>query len=1329
MHNKNLRKMSYLAGISAAAAIIGLTSAQAGDVTFDFTTDPSGVLTIAGNNDAPWLSTGGNPGGFLALTYAQNSQYAAVVFPNLDPGKIVTGFTFTCDLRVGNSTGDRAADGFSISFARDGDAVLSDPSVDSGFAGNCCAEMGTKTGIAVSFDTWSGNVFASDPADTSDIEGIIVRVDNVTVNKTGLPTRHGTADDITSLQTGPRDAAFWTAGGDPRDPAAWAGLAWRPFSITMTTDAKLTVSWKGNKIVDNLQTTFFPSAGQLVFAGRTGGANENTHVDNIRLTTIAEAVTATPGAPGNFRAASLGANRVELAWNPAVVAGDPNARVAYDVLRGDTVIASTLTTTNFVDRGVSPGQSYSYKVRGKNIAGTAGPDANLTVQTVNTVPGLAFTRADIWFNIPGVNPLDGIFDPHFAEAPDATRYLNGFSFGLNEGAIFGNSPQFGDNFITVISGVFTAPKSGNFRFFGRADDGVAIYLNTAGAAIPNVTTDPAIQITDGSACCLAFQDIVDGFTPPETSEPIALTAGRQYGIALVVKEGGGGDWGQLAIREEGDPTPAASLPVLRGAVISGPVDAVGASVSMTTEPASVSVGANSPVTFTAAATGTSPYGADYGNVVSYQWFKNGVAILGANNPTYSIAVTPVTDNNAKFKVVAAVAGANVSSTEATLTVTPDVTPPTVTRVSGSDGFNSITFVFSEPVTDSALTVGNYTVTGLTLSAPERLSDRSVRFTSSTQAENTVYPVTVNGVRDNANLPSAFTGTFNSFEFKTGIVQFSIWNDQTGGFETFPDVGAPSSVRILTEYFTGSGLFDNYFGQLKGFFIPATTGDYVFFGASDDHGELYLSTDANPANKKKILEEPSWSDPRLWNGDGSGANTGTRGEVGSRANRSDEYPGTEWSTGAGGKITLTAGTRYYLEFLYKEGGGGDHGAVAVKLASEADPGNGANALGGDRIGYFVDPTTLPPIITKRPAGVKFARGGTVTFTVEATSATPATYQWFQNKHAIAGATSATLTIPNAGAGAVGDYYVVVTNPNGTATSFPDNDVRAVMTGAFVIEAEDYNYDGGKNVAEASTMPLAANLYRGKDGLPGIDFHLVNQSTADGNANGNNYRQGWTENPDFPTAPEEIGNADVVADDGNGNTERPDFVLANNYKIGWGNTGEWYQYTRNFTPGKYNVVVGYSRDGRDADNFGLALELVTGDITKVDAATTVVAQVTVSGTGGWSSNDLVPFLTPGSTSVAEVDLGANTTVRLRLSQNDPDIDFLLFYPVGATTPTPTITGVVQNPNGSVTITWTGGGQLEAATSLNGTYAPVPGATGGTYTWTPGAADSILFARVRN
>ncbi|MFM8846841.1 MAG: hypothetical protein ACKOHN_02175, partial [Actinomycetota bacterium] len=252
--------MPYAAGIAAAAALIGMAAAQAADKTWDFTNDPSGELTIAGNNDQPWQNAGGNPGGFLALTYPQNSQYAAIVFPNLDPGKIVTGFTLSADLRVGNPTGDRAADGFSVSFARDGDPILADPGSDSGFAGRCCAETGTRTGIAVSFDTWSGNSFPNDPADTTDIEGIIVRVDDVTVTKIGLPTRNGACDDLTTLQTGPRDAAYWAGGGDARVADAWKTLCWKPMAVNLTTDGKLTVSWKGNTWLDGFQTTYFPTA-------------------------------------------------------------------------------------------------------------------------------------------------------------------------------------------------------------------------------------------------------------------------------------------------------------------------------------------------------------------------------------------------------------------------------------------------------------------------------------------------------------------------------------------------------------------------------------------------------------------------------------------------------------------------------------------------------------------------------------------------------------------------------------------------------------------------------------------------------------------------------------------------------------------------------------------------------------------------------------------------------------------------------------------------------------------------------------------------------------
>src|SRR5687768_17486678 len=125
--------------IGSATIFLQGNLALAGTVTYNFTTDPAAdpALQIVGNNPEPWKATGGNPeaGGFLAITYPVGSQYTGVLFPDIDAGKIVTGFTFNCDLRVGNGSTVRPADGFSISFARGNDPLLQDLANTGNFAG------------------------------------------------------------------------------------------------------------------------------------------------------------------------------------------------------------------------------------------------------------------------------------------------------------------------------------------------------------------------------------------------------------------------------------------------------------------------------------------------------------------------------------------------------------------------------------------------------------------------------------------------------------------------------------------------------------------------------------------------------------------------------------------------------------------------------------------------------------------------------------------------------------------------------------------------------------------------------------------------------------------------------------------------------------------------------------------------------------------------------------------------------------------------------------------------------------------------------------------
>ncbi|MBX3733144.1 MAG: cadherin domain-containing protein [Verrucomicrobiae bacterium] len=266
----------------------GFTSLHRSHFGSDFESSSlSRFAAVVAANQSPWVPRGGSPEGFLALTFAKANEYTALVFPGIpDSDAAIAGFRMSCDVRAGNGTRDRVADGFSFSFAREGDPVLLDPGNQSGFAGGCCAETGTRTGLAVSFDTWSGNTFPGAEGDATDVEGLIVRVDHRTVAKVELPTRNGAPGDATSLQTGPRDAAYWAGSGDPLSPAAWATLTWQPLVLELKPDGRFFAWWKGVPLLEGVETGFVPGPGRFVLAGRTANSVGQVHLDNLRLSVI-----------------------------------------------------------------------------------------------------------------------------------------------------------------------------------------------------------------------------------------------------------------------------------------------------------------------------------------------------------------------------------------------------------------------------------------------------------------------------------------------------------------------------------------------------------------------------------------------------------------------------------------------------------------------------------------------------------------------------------------------------------------------------------------------------------------------------------------------------------------------------------------------------------------------------------------------------------------------------------------------------------------------------------------------------------------------------------
>lgn len=79
--------------------------------------------------------------------------------------------------------------------------------------------------------------------------------------------------------------------------------------------------------------------------------------------------------------------------------------------------------------------------------------------------------------------------------------------------------------------------------------------------------------------------------------------------------------------------------------------------------------------------------------------------------------------------------------------------------------------------------------------------------------------------------------------------------------------------------------------------------------------------------------------------------------------------------------------------------------------------------------------VAPLLTTEPGSVVLNPGVRHSFSVTASGAGPLSYQWFKNGVAIAGATSAVLTLPDVGASDVGDYTVRITNHVGARVSAP------------------------------------------------------------------------------------------------------------------------------------------------------------------------------------------------------------------------------------------------------------------------------------------------------
>ncbi len=221
----------------------------------------------------------------------------------------------------------------------------------------------------------------------------------------------------------------------------------------------------------------------------------------------------------------------------------------------------------------------------------------------------------------------------------------------------------------------------------------------------------------------------------------------------------------------------------------------------------------------------------------------------------------------------------------------DGTP--VAEVLIADTASHLTYTDSDGrYTLGALAAGSYTI-----------SAQHSGWTLAAQFANPVVigPSAVN-ISFTATSPAAAGGV--TLEHWDGITGNAVANLTSNA--AYPN--SPTYVTTLEGFFEGvTSAGDNYGQRARGWFKPPVTGAYTFYIASDDNSELWLSPTDQAANKVLIASVPGSTGARAW---------------------------TTFASQTSAAKTLTAGQRYYLEALQKEGGGGDNLAVGVDFPGGA-----------------------------------------------------------------------------------------------------------------------------------------------------------------------------------------------------------------------------------------------------------------------------------------------------------------------------------------------------------------------------------------------------------
>ena len=205
------------------------------------------------------------------------------------------------------------------------------------------------------------------------------------------------------------------------------------------------------------------------------------------------------------------------------------------------------------------------------------------------------------------------------------------------------------------------------------------------------------------------------------------------------------------------------------------------------------------------------------------------------------------------------------------------------------------------------------------------------------------------------------------------------------------------------------------------------------------------------------------------------------------------------------------------------------------------------------------------------------------------------------------------------------------------------VNVFAPGSFIVEAEDFNFDGGKTKAEASAMPYLGGAYDGLGAVHNVDYH------NDDAGGGDIYRKGESPNVSLGTSTD---------------LNRGDWDVRANYMIGRVDPGDWQNYTRNFASAIYEVYASLAHESTAAHSLAGSLQQVISGADGTQQSLVGLGRFDAPGTGAWGRYAFVPL---AAADASQVKVALSGTQTLRWNGQSGDMDYLVLVPTGPATET--------------------------------------------------------------